>query len=96
MTEEEKKAIEYLKRYIMPVYGRKGNIEYMLNDVLLNLIEKQQKKLEKEKEKNKKVIDYIEKNKEKFKNLDYAYPEAVINHFNKINNMCLKGENNGK
>ena len=44
----------------------------------------------KEKEKNKKVIDYIEKNKKKFKNLDYAYPEAVINHFNKINNI-LKG-----
>lgn len=46
----------------------------------------------KEKEKNKKVIDYIEKNKEKFKNLDYAYPEAVINHFNKINNILKEGE----
>lgn len=44
----------------------------------------------KEKEKNKEVIDYIEKNKEKFKNLDYAYPEAVINHFNKINNILTK------
>lgn len=41
----------------------------------------------KEKEKNKEVIYYIEKNKEKFKNLDYAYPESVINHFNKINNI---------
>lgn len=42
---EEEKAIEYLKRHIIPVYGRKGNIEYMLNDVLLNLIDKQQKEL---------------------------------------------------
>lgn len=56
LSEEEKKAIEYLKRHIMPVYGRKGNIEYMLNDVLLNLIEKQQKELEQEKEKNKELF----------------------------------------
>lgn len=52
MSEEEKKAIEYLKRHIIPVYGKKGNIEYMLNDVLLNLIEKQQKELNKEKGEN--------------------------------------------
>lgn len=58
---------------------------------LIQRINELTKQLEIEKEKNKKVIDYIEKNKEKFKNLDYAYPEAVINHFNKINNI-LKGE----
>lgn len=46
MSEEEKKSIEYLKRHIIPVYGKKGNIEYMLNDVLLNLIERQQRQIE--------------------------------------------------
>lgn len=46
MSEEEKKAIKYLKRHIIPVYGKNGNIEYMLNDVLLNLIEKLQKEIE--------------------------------------------------
>lgn len=43
MTEEEKKAIEYLKRHIIPCYENKGRIEFMLNDTLLNLIEKLQK-----------------------------------------------------
>lgn len=61
MSEKEKKAIEYLKRHIVPVYGRKGNIEYMLNDVLLNLIERQQKELEQEKEKNKELFLQYEK-----------------------------------
>lgn len=52
MSDEEKKAIEYLKRHIIPCYGRKGTIEFMLNDIVLNLIEKQQKEIEELKEKN--------------------------------------------
>ena len=52
MSEEEKKAIEYLKRHILPYYGSKGKIEFMLNDIILNLIEKQQKEIEELKEKN--------------------------------------------
>ena len=50
MTDEEKKAIEYLKRHIIPCYGRKGTIEFMLNDTVLNLIEKQSKEIEELKE----------------------------------------------
>ena len=46
MSDEEKKAIEYLKRHIIPCYGRKGTIEFMLNDIVLNLIEKQSKEIE--------------------------------------------------
>lgn len=45
MNEEEKQAIEYLERHIMP-YCREGNIKFMLNDVILNLISKQQKEIE--------------------------------------------------
>ena len=46
MSDEEKEAIEYLKRHIIPVYGKKGQIEYFLNDIVLNLIEKQSKEIE--------------------------------------------------
>ena len=50
LSDEEKKAIEYLKRHIIPCYGRKGTIEFMLNDTILNLIEKQSKEIEELKE----------------------------------------------
>ena len=56
MNEEEKQAIEYLERHILP-YCREGNIKFMLNDVILNLIKKQQKEIEDLKEKNKKLQD---------------------------------------
>ena len=46
MSNEEKKAIEYLKRHIMPYENEDGNIEFLINDVLLHLIEKQQKEIE--------------------------------------------------
>lgn len=46
LSDEEKQVIEYLKRHIIPCYGRKGTIEFMLNDTLLNLIEKQSKEIE--------------------------------------------------
>ncbi len=46
LSDEEKKTIEYLKHHIIPVYGKKGRIEYLLNDVVLNLIEKQSKEIE--------------------------------------------------
>ena len=79
---EEKKAIEYLKRHIIPCYGRKGTIEFMLNDIVLNLIEKQQKEIEELKEDNKKksivIIEYQDlyekledKIKAKIEELDY-------------------------
>ena len=67
MTDEEKKAIEYLKRHIIPCYGRKGTIEFMLNDTILNLIEKQSKEIEENKkyivqltdEQYRKLVDII-------------------------------------
>lgn len=59
MNDEEKKAIEYLKRHIIPVYGKKGQIEYFLNDIVLNLIEKQSKEIE---ELKKDKLELINKN----------------------------------
>lgn len=58
LSDEEKQAIEYLKRHIIPCYGRKGTIEFMLNDTLLNLIEKQQKEIEELKEENKEIREW--------------------------------------
>ena len=62
LSDEEKQAIEYLKRHIIPCYGRKGTIEFILNDTLLNLIEKQSKEIEELKEENRKksivIIEY--------------------------------------
>ena len=52
MSEEEKKAIKFLKKHIIPYYEYEDKIEFMLNDVVLNLIEKQQKEIENLKEKN--------------------------------------------
>jgi predicted nucleic acid-binding Zn-ribbon protein len=46
MSEEEQKAIEYLKTYMLPYFGEGKEIEFYLNEVLLNLIEKQQKEIE--------------------------------------------------
>ena len=57
MDEEEKKAIEYIKRHIIPYYGNKGRIEFMLNDIILNLIKKQQKEIDKQN----KLIDEMKK-----------------------------------
>lgn len=46
MTEEEKEAIKYLKKHIIPYNNINGNIEFLVNDVLLNLIEKLQKAID--------------------------------------------------
>lgn len=46
LSEEEKKAIKYLKRHIMPYENEDGNFEFLINDILLNLIIKQQNKIE--------------------------------------------------
>lgn len=58
LSDEETQAIEYLKRHIIPYYGRKGTIEFMLNDTLLNLIEKQQKEIEELKRENKEIREW--------------------------------------
>jgi formyltetrahydrofolate synthetase len=46
MSEEEQKAIEYLKTYMLPYFGEGKEVEFYLNDVLINLIKKQQKEIE--------------------------------------------------
>ena len=58
MSEEEKKAIEVLK-------SKRASEQLMISgkmcvDILLNLIEKQQKELEQEKEKNKNLIKQLQ------------------------------------
>ena len=55
MSEEEKEAIKYLKKHIIPYNNINGNLEFLVNDVLLNLIEK----LQKENEELEKTIDLI-------------------------------------
>lgn len=54
MSEEEKKAIEYIKEFKNEVFEGVGNKSIMAKniDILLNLIDKQQRKL-------KEVEDYI-------------------------------------
>ena len=59
LSNEEKQAIEYLKRHIIPCYGRKGTIEFMLNDTLINLIEKQSKEIEELKEEKENLLDAL-------------------------------------
>lgn len=97
MSDEEKKAIEYLKRHIIPCYGRKGTIEFMLNDIVLNLIEKQQKEIEELKEDNKKksivIIEYqdlYEKLQDKIK----AKIEEVQNMKAKAKDIVFKSSLN--
>lgn len=46
MSEEEIEAIEYLKNHIIPYYGSKGKIEFLLNDIILNIINKQIEEIE--------------------------------------------------
>ena len=61
MSENEKKAIEHLnkiKSYGM-IMGLKADGDI---DIVLNLIEKQQKELEQEREKNNKIEKYIRSN----------------------------------
>lgn len=43
MSEEEKQAIEFLENHIIPYYD-KSRMKFMVNDVILNLIEKQENK----------------------------------------------------
>lgn len=43
MNEEEKQAMEFLKTHIIPLY-KEGKIELLVNETILNLIEKQENK----------------------------------------------------
>lgn len=45
MSEDEKMAIDYLQTHIIP-YLKNGNIKFLVNEVILNLIEKQGKKID--------------------------------------------------
>lgn len=81
MNEEEKKAIEYLKRHIIPYYGNKGRIEFMLNDTILNLIEKQQKEINKE---------WQDKIREKIKELEKEQEENRKELYNAIDCLFFK------
>ena len=43
MREEEKEAIKYLETHIIPYLDRIGNVKFLVNDIVLNYIEKLQK-----------------------------------------------------
>ena len=57
MSEDEKKAIEYWKRDIALYHWNTQLASEYYAQIILNLIEKQQKELEQEKEKNEKLVD---------------------------------------
>lgn len=42
MSEEEQKAIEYLEKHVMPYTNKKGKVEFLVNDVILDLIKRLQ------------------------------------------------------
>lgn len=42
MSEEERKAIEYLEKHVMPYTNKKGKVDFLINDVLLDLIKRLQ------------------------------------------------------
>ena len=76
LSDEEKQAIEYLKRHIIPYYGRKGTIEFMLNDTLLNLIEKQSKEIEELKAKNK-ILEAISLSFKEIQDRDKKWKDKI-------------------
>lgn len=45
-SKEEKKAIEFFKSHVMPYENKKGNIEFLLNEVIVKLIDKLQGEIE--------------------------------------------------
>lgn len=68
MNEEEKEAIKYLKKHIIPYNNINGNLEFLVNDVLLNLIDK----LQKENKELKEELDYFkQKENQDFDERDY-------------------------
>ena len=77
MSEEEKKAIEYWKRDIEFYHCNTQLASEHYAQIILNLIEKQQKELEQEKEKNKGLetdnIDLKKKNRLIAENLSRSY-----------------------
>lgn len=42
MSEEERKAIEYLEKHVMPYTNKGGKVDFLINDVLLDLIKRLQ------------------------------------------------------
>ena len=90
MTDEEKKAIEYLKRHIIPCYGKKGVIEFMLNDTLLNLIEKQSKEIEELKEENEKYKNPPFFDEDKYTENDKIKAKLEEVHYKMIGHQDLR------
>lgn len=42
MSEEERKAIEYLEKHLMPYTNKEGKVEFLVNDTILDLIKRLQ------------------------------------------------------
>lgn len=42
MSEEERKAIEYLEKHVMPYTNKGGKVDFLINDVILDLIKRLQ------------------------------------------------------
>lgn len=90
LSEEEKKAIEYLKKHAIPYVGTKGTIELFVNDTILNLIKKQQELIDLQSKKllefgHTLTFDYISKNKimakiEELEHNDFIAMQVVWKH----------------
>ena len=100
LSEEEKKAIEYIKEFRNEVFEGVGNKSIMAKniDILLNILDKQQKEIEELKSINQiqkyriEVIDereFISKDKirekiEKAKEIKWHTPKLVIEYFEEL------------
>jgi len=60
MSEEEKKAIKFLEKHIIPYNNENGVIEFFVDEIVLNLIDRLQEELKQEKEKNNKLVNLFE------------------------------------
>lgn len=81
MSEEEKKAMEYLRFYVNDNEDEYFDKNYQLNKKvskeILNLIEKQQEELNKEKEKNKELEEDIKFIKTNIKENNYISKDKI-------------------
>lgn len=92
---EEKKVIEYLKTHIIPVNDSKGEIEYLLNDIILNLIEKLQKQLEVQKNTNKNLAKENQKYNDNLMDLESEIANNYVpkSKIQNLINIIIKEEN---
>ena len=96
MSEEEKKAIKYFKNRLKDVQTNYTSMYYKVDnlEILLNLIEKQQAELDKEKEKNKELedADLTTAYMNGFYDGKKKWKDKIKEQLNALDNMKVDGE----